>query len=690
MRTYGCLVVGLMLVSACASSRPEGTCDPTRETCADAGTQPDAGPLADAPPDGPPLAGFGEPCSDNAQCESQLCILVGTTGQCTKLCGECPEGYGCLGVEGISIDGEVTFVCVPTSNQLCTPCLADSECTLIGMDKCVTYPDGDRACARDCEDVTCPTGYACQTMNIGGAEYQQCMASSGACDCTATNPGAMQPCNIMTPWNVCIGAQTCGGASGWGGCEPPSPNDDPDAEYEDSNCDGIDGDRARAIFVAQGGVNSPTCGLVYSNPCQTISFGITRAVAESRPHVYVQSGNYGGALTMANGVSVYGGYDFNWRRNAYSTPGHTVTISGGATAVRFNAINQPTRLDNVIVRSANAGSTGASSIGVLVTGSQFIEVRGVLVEPGAGGPGLDGTDGTVGDNGSNGGPGSPGCEDSTFLCSSCARPAGGTSGGSSCGRNGGRGGQPGYYTAGGEAGANGVGGTSGGAGAPCAENRACDGTVGATGATGLAGAPGSAGAMMGSFNGFTYTAANGGIGVTGANGNGGGGGGGGGGGSNDCDSYGSSGGGGGGGGCGGTRGLGGSGGGGSFGVIALDSQLVISSSIVSGGNGGAGGDGGAGGAGGNGGAGGAGGAYGGGDEQDDGGDGAAGGAGGRGGRGGQGGGGGGGPSVAVVCLGASTSMVDVLGSTLAGGSGGAGGTSNGMAGLSSTSFNCPF
>ena len=559
------------------------------------------------------------------------------------------------------------------------------------MDKCVTYPDGDRVCARDCEDVTCPTGYACQNVTIGGASYKQCMATSGACDCTAANPGSMQPCNIMTPWNVCVGAQTCGGATGWGACQAPSPNDDPDSAFTDSNCDGIDGDRARAIFVASGGVNSGSCGLDYNDPCQTISFGITRAVQASRPHVYVQNGTYGGGLTMTNGISVFGGYNFNWRRNTYSTAGHTVTITGGVTAVRFNGITMPTVLDDVVVRSASAATTGGSSIGILVTGSQMVELRGVLVEPGAGGPGTDGGDGTAGAAGSNGGAGTPGCENSGIGCTSCARPAGGLAGANtSCDRPGGTGGQPGLGSNGGLAGLAGTGGTPGGIGATCGGSSICDGMVGGAGAVGAAGTAGAGGVGIGTFSGSTYVVASGGNGTDGGPGNGGGGGGGGGGGDDSCDSYGSSGGGGGAGGCGGAHGTAGTGGGGSFGVVALDSQLLISASIVTAGNGGAGGDGGIGGAFGAGGTGGPGGAYGGSNEQDDGGDGAAGGNGGRGGRGGDGGGGGGGPSVAVVCLGASTSMVDVLGSTLSGGTAGAGGTGNGMPGMSAMAFGCAF
>src|SRR5215216_4082445 len=146
MRGRACL---LLIVAACASGRrADQPCEQTGTCAVDASF-----------PDGPKLKGFGEPCNDNGQCDSHLCILVGPSGQCTRLCGECPAGYGCLGVTGIEIEGQVSFVCVPTSNQLCSPCTQDTECTLIGMDKCVTYADGDRTCARDCTTVDCPIGF---------------------------------------------------------------------------------------------------------------------------------------------------------------------------------------------------------------------------------------------------------------------------------------------------------------------------------------------------------------------------------------------------------------------------------------------------------------------------------------------------------------------------------------------------
>ena len=154
-------------------------------------------PAIDARPDGP-KKGFGEPCTDGSQCQSTICILLGTGGVCTELCAnDCPAaGWGCLGVTGVVDPGQVTQVCVPTSDQLCTPCQHDSECTLLGMDSCVQEVSGRSYCARDCSSVACPTGYDCTQEGA----TKECMPHSGACDCNvAAQNGTTEACTITTP-----------------------------------------------------------------------------------------------------------------------------------------------------------------------------------------------------------------------------------------------------------------------------------------------------------------------------------------------------------------------------------------------------------------------------------------------------------------------------------------------------------
>lgn len=440
-----------------------------------------------------------------------------------------------------------------------------------------------------------------------------------------------------------------------------------------------------AIHVSRAG--NDTASGDKAAPLKTINAGIAKAAASNPPlAVFVKAGVYAEAVVMKPGVSVYGGFDDAWMQN----PGVTTEIVGPASpAVTIDNVKIDTVLANVTIKSPDATAPGASSFAVVVTASGKVELRDVTVLPGIGANGTDGNDGSVGAPGGVGTAGGPGVEHSNELfCDEHTVPAGGGGGASSCGRNGGQGGSPGVGGGGGAMGAAGAGGTPGGAGAPGEGN---DGTGGEPGAPGGNGMNGAAGMEIGMFAGLTYAPANGAGGTIGVPGNGGGGGGGGGGGTSGCNSSGSSGGGGGGGGCAGAGGTPGTGGGGSFGIIALDSAIVVKSSVVTANHGGAGGRGGKGGTGGRGGDPGAGGPYGGGGEQDDGGYGAYGGSGGRGGDGGAAGGGGGGPSAGLVCLGSST--ITIPSTTVTPGTGGNGGPSAGTPGamgVSTRAIGCSF
>src|SRR5690349_10109382 len=226
------VLLGGALVVACASSTTgSGTDGPPGDDDAPSTDGPDP---IDAPTDAP-LRGFGEPCLDKGQCQSNICIFVGTGGRCTDLCsaGTCPADWGCFGVVDIIEPGTVTDVCVPVIDQLCSACTTDAECVQVSSgDRCLTYPDGTRFCGRDCRTINCPTGYTCDDQSVGGNVIKQCVPNSGACDCDATTMGQTQPCTIMTPFSTtCGGTRTCQGATGWGTCAPPSTTDDPDGTY---------------------------------------------------------------------------------------------------------------------------------------------------------------------------------------------------------------------------------------------------------------------------------------------------------------------------------------------------------------------------------------------------------------------------------------------------------------------------
>ena len=430
-----------------------------------------------------------------------------------------------------------------------------------------------------------------------------------------------------------------------------------------------------SIFVDAVGGNDANAGTMAA-PKATVQAGINAAQLGG-VDVYVSAGTYAESITLADGVSVLGGYD---AADAWSfSPANVVTIAGGTTAVLGTNIDAETHLSNLTIVAADNATAGGSSHGLYIVSSTGLVVSDVTVESGTGGSGGPGAVGTVGNGGGAGGQGNPGCENSSGLCSSCSQPQGGAQGTSACGRTGGVGGVPGLAAGCGTGGGTGVVGTPGGPGG-C---ESINGTPGDPGAPGTTGVPGTGGTAVGTILAGGYDPADGTAGDTGTHGNGGGGGGGGGGGTTNCDSYGSSGGGGGGGGCAGGPGGGGEGGGGSFAIYLWDSSVSLQNVAVLTNDGGAGGDGAAGGTGGTGGSSGPGGPYGGSSEQDDGGNGAPGGSGGAGGDGGPGGGGGGGPSIGISCGGSSTLALD-LGNTYSLGNAGTAGGGPGPAGAAGT------
>jgi CARDB protein len=445
----------------------------------------------------------------------------------------------------------------------------------------------------------------------------------------------------------------------------PSATDKPDLGFLDSNCDGIDGDATKAVFVSPTG-NDANSGTL-ARPLRTLT-AATAAADQRDKDVYAAGGVYPEELRLASRVSVYGGYGESWKRSL-STPTRITgaTTSGGDTeaALAVN-ITAPTTVQLVTLAPNALTTPGAGSYGLRGVHSPGLRLERatVLAAPGAAGArgagGRPGANGGNGGNGDQGGGGTPG--------------KGGTS---EVGHVGGNGGYPMTNASGfnGEPGQSAVpdpwnrmGGRGGVGGARGSSHTAGDpGDAGDPGLflrDGYGGGPGNATPGSGLWRGRDGDDA-----LKGTDGHGGGGGGGGG--ADDCTLctgvYGGPGGGGGGGGEGGGGGSGGQHGGGSFGVFLVDCVgAVVRDSIVSAADGGAGGAGGGGALGGAGGLGGIGGTP---SDSDDASPGGHGGLGGAGGRGGNGGGGAGGPSAAIVGLTAS----DTPGTTLHHGAGGVGG-----------------
>jgi hypothetical protein len=452
----------------------------------------------------------------------------------------------------------------------------------------------------------------------------------------------------------------------------PGATDVPDAGLVDSNCDGIDGDPADAVFVSPAGsdVNPGTM----SRPFLTLGAAVSAAALRSRD-VYAAIGTYAEELRVAPGVSVYGGYGSSWQRTLLMVTRITGSVTGSGDtegAVAFNVVT-PTTLQLLTISPAMPTLAGASSYGLRGLHSPGLRLERVTVVAAQGVAGAAGAAGAPGAPGGNGG--------GTFPNRGGTSPIGHPGGGGGAG-NGPFGSSS--SAADGESGLltnpdqfGGMGGPGGSAGESgnthTAGGRGSDGDSGVFRGDGVfGGGPGNVIAGSGLWHGRAGQ-----NGSAGSDGHGGGGGGGGG---DDpcisCEGGGGFGGGGGGGGQGGGGGNGGSPGGASFAIFLVDSTgAVVRDSTLTAQNGGRGGAGGGGAFGGQGGAP-APGEPADGNDASDGGDG---GRGGSGGRGGDGGGGAGGPSAAVVGLTPSATPGTVLTHAL-GGAGGAGGVGAGNGG----------
>ncbi|GMV41090.1 MAG: hypothetical protein AMXMBFR64_28060 [Myxococcales bacterium] len=504
----------------------------------------------------------------------------------------------------------------------------------------------------DCDGAT-DEGY----KNPGTGKYDSNTAC-GSCftNCTTifAKPNAYGVCNAT-------GAPTCKMlccAPGVSGCSVSNPWFDLNLVPDDGCEFQLD---PAAIYVSVDDTNADNnagCGRgpvgtgANNRPCKAIATGINEAVAAGRTKVLVADGLYQETVTVANGVSLLGGYRAdNWERHL-STTLTTVRGTGGSgihkMTIIVGALTKATTIEGFTIEGQANTQVGGNSYGIYVSSAtSFLTITSNLILGGSGGPGADQTAGAAGVLGVDGkGRNSAGVVASTYdafiatgsgYCNasnnrqhanggvrSCGADNvnGGNGGGNHCepDPNGGEGsstdgfaGQPGDGALGGAAGPGGDAGNDGRIeGSLCyLPNQTMTGLPGINGKPGVNGAAGGAcSAAGGSVSGGHWAPATATAGSAGGPGGGGGGGGAGGGGycwscAENKDRLGAHGGGGGSGGCGGATGAPGGGAGGAFGIFVVGTQApAVSKNTIlrgAGGKGGNGGNGGVGGKGGNGG-----------------------------------------------------------------------------------------
>jgi hypothetical protein len=698
----------------------------------------------------PDVAKLCDACVVDENCivEGSRCVAVGDEGSfCGLACetqADCDakiQGYTCAGFGGYSqcVPATGSCTCDGSNPGLQAPCSADFEpagapaytcyghklCEAGGWSAC-TLPD--EACNLADDDCDGQTDEGFVTASGGYASDEHC----GQCgnDCTLLLFG-----NASGVCNAEVDPVRCGPVCDPGyedlddnpsdcECHRLADDDFPGVDFPDTwpddldvNCDGVDGDKDKAIFVAKDGDDAWSGAI--EQPKRSIQAGIDAAVAEGKRDVYVATGVFTESITLTADVGVYGGYRSDFRQrdlvlyeSAILAPAPVAGLPGAVHAVDLTGgLPGSTVFDGFIVFAHDEKTPGLSSYGVYVRDCDAsLRISHNVLHGGAGGKGARGGDGGDGDDGEKGGVGAPAFDlDQAYgvkHCDELASPPtspGGAGGAFTCGTtdvSGGAGGErvcPALDGSGdplgptpSELGAPGINnatqGSGGGAGwdvyhqAYNCEGYAYFGDVeghdGGDGEDGQAGAAGAGCAdTAGQVQGGVWSPSLSGIGGDATSGGGGGGGGSGGGAwsAQSCnshgfgrDNFGGTGGGGGSAGCAGTGAAAGTGGGGAFTVFvaftaASASAPSLYDNTIRGGFGGDGGAGGNGGVGGTGGLGGTGGAGGGGFEPPDltypAFQGGKGGQGGQGGHGGGGGGGCGGPAYGIYIHGVDAALL---------------------------------
>jgi len=164
-------------------------------------------------------------------------------------------------------------------------------------------------------------------------------------------------------------------------------SDKPDLGFVDSNCDGIDGDKATALFVAPAPTGNDANDGSFGHPMATVAAAVTKAMASGKD-VYVAAGTYPGKvgfLGAAGNIGVYGGYDpQTWQRSASN-----VTTLEASRQVVF--VSRPGIVMQLLTVHGLADATTSTFYGVRVVLGGGLALSRVTIQGAPGGNGDDGT-----------------------------------------------------------------------------------------------------------------------------------------------------------------------------------------------------------------------------------------------------------------------------------------------------------
>ncbi len=291
----------------------------------------------------------------------------------------------------------------------------------------------DADCVGDTAGPTClPQLFQCGRTCTGDAECAGGACIGGWCSPACVNTAACQA--KFGAWSFCqqghcVTKHQYFDLDGWtgNGCECPAMAgltlDEPEVmltyplpgdSYVDRNCDGVDGDVATALFVAEGGAGD---GSRWA-PFGSIQKAIDAFKVGVHSHILVAAGAYEERLVLKNGVKIFGGYsdDFS-TRDIVLLPtvvtGPAPDFGQGAVkpgTVYASAITQETVVAGLTILGYDVPpggtSSGMASYAVFIEGSSSaLRLQNnwlVGGQGGAGKPGGSGHSGTPGGSGAVG------------------------------------------------------------------------------------------------------------------------------------------------------------------------------------------------------------------------------------------------------------------------------------------------
>ena len=218
---------------------------------------------------------------------------------------------------------------------------------------------------------------------------------------TATLPGGAPAPDLggadMTcmpcPTVCCPASQQCGAT----GCCTPGGPDLPDNNFTDSNCDGVDGNAADAVFVDPTNGNDTTGDGTRPRPLQHLGGGagaLALAQAQKKHQILISTGTIHETATIAlfDGIGLFGGYDAanGWNRSdANARPSLVVTAANTAVLVPTQTL--ATYWDRIDVSAATAATAGQSSYAMFVNDGDLFTLSNATLVAGDGAPGVDST-----------------------------------------------------------------------------------------------------------------------------------------------------------------------------------------------------------------------------------------------------------------------------------------------------------